>query len=408
MPPLHNSLYKELQSHNDFFDQLVDMFAAQVYVAGQSGDSAYNTKYFKGQHKESKESRRARNKASKKAKLDPATAETTHQMKERLEQEQHEMALNSDHDDEEDEVKPKGVRHVKQKKGSMSKSTAPPPPTTTTTTAATESPNNASRIEALREKLHAKLAEQRGQRPLDPTTISKRASRRAEKLKRKEEAILRSKTAGTKVKDAKKAFVLSSPNATTTPKEDLQTMDFGKLAGLNPTPESFQNNKSLKNLNKKKNLELMLQKAEEKRDRILQLKQGTDEEKKKAANMQWGEALKEASGDRVKDDPAKLKKALKRKVAQKEKSQKAWKSRMEQTKEKMDERQTIRNHNLKKRKEGGSTGANLSSKKIKDDAKDGEEKKSRKMSRAGFEGKKQEFLNNKKKNGSTTPSTTQW
>jgi DNA excision repair protein ERCC-4 len=266
-----------------------------------------------------------------------------------------------------------------------------------------------SRIEALREKLHAKLAEKRGQRPLDPTTISKRASRRAEKLKRKEEALKKSAT--TKVKDAKKAFVLtSSPNNATVvaPKEDLKSVDFGKLAGLNKTPDSYQNNKSLKNLNKKKNLELMLQKAEEKRERFEQLKQGTEEDKKKAANMMWGEALKEASGDRIKDDPAKLKKALKRKVAQKEKSQKAWKSRMEQTKEKMDERLAIRSHNLNKRKEGGAAGANLSSKKIKDDAKDGEAKTSRKMSRAGFEGKKQEFLNNKKKNGSTTPvSTTQ-
>ena len=81
---------------------------------------------------------------------------------------------------------------------------------------------------------------------------------------------------------------------------------------------------------------------------------------------------------------------------------------MDQTRDKMDERQKVRNHNINKRKEGGSAGANLSSKKIKDDAKEGEEKKTRKMSRAGFEGKKQDFLNNKKKNGSTTtPSTSQ-
>lgn len=36
MPPLHD-LYKELQGHNDFFDLLVDMIPAKVYVAGQSG-----------------------------------------------------------------------------------------------------------------------------------------------------------------------------------------------------------------------------------------------------------------------------------------------------------------------------------------------------------------------------------
>lgn len=275
------------------------------------------------------------------------------------------------------------------------------PPTTLTST---------SRIEALRELLHAKMAITRGSRPvMDPTTVSKRAARRAEKVRRKEDAIQRNKAAGTKVKDAKKAFVLASPNAIITKKEDLETVDFGKLAGLNRTPENFQNNKSLKNINKKKNLELMLQKAVEKRDQIANLKDGTEDEKKKAATLQWGEALKEASGDRVKNDPSRLKKALQRKVSQKEKSQKAWKSRMDQTRDKMDERQKVRNHNINKRKEGGSAGANLSSKKIKDDAKEGEEKKTRKMSRAGFEGKKQDFLNNKKKNGSstTTPSTSQ-
>lgn len=36
MPPQHD-LYKELQGHNDFFDQLVDMIPAKIYVAGQSG-----------------------------------------------------------------------------------------------------------------------------------------------------------------------------------------------------------------------------------------------------------------------------------------------------------------------------------------------------------------------------------
>ena len=274
------------------------------------------------------------------------------------------------------------------------------PPTTLVST---------SRIEALRELLHAKLAVTRGTRPVvDPSTISKRAARRAEKIQRKEDAVQRSKAAGTKVKDAKKAFVLATPNAIVTRKEDLETLDFCKLAGLNRTPENFKNNKSLKNINKKKNLELMLQKAVEKRDQIAHLKDGTEDEKKKAATLQWGEALKEASGDRVKDDPSRLKKALQRKVSQKEKSQKAWKSRMDQTRDKMDERQKVRNHNINKRKEGGSAGANLSSKKIKDDAKEGEEKKTRKMSRAGFEGKKQDFLNNKKKNGSTTtPSTSQ-
>jgi hypothetical protein len=99
---------------------------------------------------------------------------------------------------------------------------------------------------------------------------------------------------------------------------------------------------------------------------------------------------------------------LKRKAKKKAKSQVAWKSRIEQTKDKMDEKQSIRNHNIKQRAIGGMAGANLSSKRIKDDEDKkageagtggvGSDKKKRPRlgphaGRAGFEGKKQDFIN---------------
>ncbi len=313
------------------------------------GDDKYNPKYHKGQHKESKEARRARSKAAKRQKFDPEQSETTVQAQERL-------------------------------------APAPPPPPPTS--------GGNSRIEALRAKLHAKLAEKAGQRPCDPNVVSKRAARRAEKLKRRHEAT--KKRAMSHVKDtATKTFKVSQETSNIA--SDLETLDYGKLAGLNPSPKHYQNNKSLANLNKGKNLERLLADAEQKKQRLEELKKGSQEEKTKARNIQWGDTLKEASGERVKDDPAKLRKELKRKVAKKQKSSKAWKSRMEQTKEKMDDRQKIRRHNLDKRKEGGAAGANLSKKQIAQEEGDatGEKKGRRRLSRAGFEGKKQEFLNQK-------------
>ena len=73
---LHQSLLEDLQEDNYFFDQLVDLIPAKLYIAGQSGDD-YNpkSKYFKGQSKESKEARRAKNKQSKRAKFDPNLSE---------------------------------------------------------------------------------------------------------------------------------------------------------------------------------------------------------------------------------------------------------------------------------------------------------------------------------------------
>jgi len=121
------------------------------------------------------------------------------------------------------------------------------------------------------------------------------------------------------------------------------------------------------------------------------------------------------SGEKMREsNPTLLKKAIKRKARKKAKSQEAWKSRMEQTKEKMDERQRVRTHNVKQRALGGAAGANLSKKRIKDDAPqedaNGTEPKKRPRlgpygkSRAGFEGKKQDFIN---KGGESKNVTTQ-
>mmetsp|Transcript_21104 Transcript_21104/g.37965 ORF Transcript_21104/g.37965 Transcript_21104/m.37965 type:complete len:398 (-) Transcript_21104:159-1352(-) len=385
-------LLAELQQDNFFFDQLVDMIPTKLYVAGQSGDD-YNPKYFKGQSKESKEARRAKIKQAKRAKLDPTLAETTTQVKQRLES----NGTNN--------TAPKHPPLVPRAPGATS--TANTAGKASSAAVAQDKQNNKSRIEALREKLHAKLAEKRAQRPSDPSTVSKRAARRAEKKKRQEEAAEASKrkkkatsNAEDKSNGSNKRFKFSSNgSAFDDPAADLAQVDFGRLAGLNPIGNNnyTATNKALKNLSKTKNLEKMLADAEAKKKRLEELKQGNEEEKQKAANMQWGDAIKEASGERVKDDPAKIKKALKRKAAKKQKSATAWKNRMEHTKQKMDERQKIRNHNLNKRKMGGSAGANLSKKRIatEGDAANTKDAK-RRLSRPGFEGRKQEFLNKKK------------
>lgn len=373
-----HQLLQELQDENDFFDYLVDMIPAKLYVAGNSGDD-FNPKYFKGQAKESKESRRAKNKQAKRAKLDPALAETTTQAKKRM-----------------DNGKGK-INHPTKPSPAAPQDPDPSAKTTNSRTAA----EGLSRIEALRAKLHAKLAEKRGNRPTDPNVVSKRAARRAEKKKRQEEAAKRKKKAHTQVdsKDSNKKYKIGGSFVDENdPAADLAQMDFGRLAGLNSNSNSNyqKTNKSLANMGKTKNLQKMLADAEAKRQRLEELKQSQNvEDKQKAANIEWGDAIKEAAGDRVKDDPAKLKKALKRQAAKKTKSAKAWKSRMEQTQNKMKEKQKIRNHNLTKRKQGGAAGANLSKKRIVTE----EDKKENgnRRARAGFEGRKQEFLNDKKK-----------
>jgi hypothetical protein len=389
-------LLQELSEHNDFFDMIVDMIPQKLYIAGNSGDDFNPSKYYKKQNTTSKESRRAQAKASKKRKFNPSEAESTGVAKARLE--------NVGRDGE------TTTRLPQKRKG---QTPAPDDDVTaattsfttidtdsTTTGAAVVSPKQ-SRIEALQAKLHAKIVAKQGLRPTNnnPDQVSKRAGRRAEKQRRKDEATKRKKTGNSKTSDTTTGtnasatnYKISSSAADNNPAQDLAALDFGRLAGLNSAnKDNYQKaNKSLANLSKSKNLEKMLADAEAKRQKLEELKKGSEQDQAKFKTMQWSDTFKEADGQRVKDDPSKLKKALKRKVAKKTKSQKAWKSRVEQTTNSKDERQKIRTHNLTARMEGGKVGASLSKKRIVE-----KEVKEGRLSRAGFEGRKQEFLNGK-------------
>jgi len=142
----------------------------------------------------------------------------------------------------------------------------------------------------------------------------------------------------------------------------------------------------------------MLSEAEEKKRRLKELKSSSNpDDKEKAKRMMWGDTLKAADGEIIRDDPEKIKKAMKKKEKKKAKSAKQWEDRINTVADSMLEKQRIRKHNLEKRKLGGTEAANLSSKRIAedDDAKDGEggKKKQRlgphsSKGRAGFEGKK--------------------
>ena len=434
MPPQHqsenNELLSELESHNEFFDDLVNMIPARLYVAGHSGDDAYNPKYLKGQHKESKEARKARSKIAKRAKFDPEKVETTLETKRRLRQEQEDE---EDSDNDSDIVMSDGDgQEDDEAEGSANAADG--------NKTEAQNDNFASRIEMLRAKLHAKMSEKRaaagisaesqaadGAAAVDtsaPALVSKRAARRAEKMKRKQAAQQRnqkksSSMAEKKTKEPQRVINLggSTYNAPTASEkaskksaaEDLATIDFQSLAGLKPKMDAAFNDKSLnpKTANKKKSLEKLLADAEKKQQRLKELKASSDkEDREKAQNIEWGDALKTAEGKNIRKttDPKLIKKEMKKRAKKKAASAKTWGDRVEQVNEQKDKRQQIRSHNLDARRQGGALGANLSSKRIKgvDDDEDGGAKSKRRRqgphsdqgrNRAGFEGKKQGFIN---------------
>eukprot|EP00527_Entomoneis_sp_CCMP2396_P001221 CAMPEP_0198152470 /NCGR_PEP_ID=MMETSP1443-20131203/59950_1 /TAXON_ID=186043 /ORGANISM="Entomoneis sp., Strain CCMP2396" /LENGTH=387 /DNA_ID=CAMNT_0043818507 /DNA_START=52 /DNA_END=1212 /DNA_ORIENTATION=- len=378
-------LLAELDEHNDFFDMVVDMFPSQVYISGNpsSGNGAekpVNTKYFKkaAEPAAQKMSRKTARNQEKRKKLDPATAESTTEIVHRQQQEQQQVP--SDGSKPEESKDP----HLPAATASGEKGSQGEP-----AVVAVVKPHH-SRIEALRAKLQAKIALKQGSRPdSDPNQVSKRAARRAEKRKRQEEAKRVAKKGKSATTDKSTSYQMPE-KSTASAAQDLAQVDFGRLTGLNPKKSSDPSTRDiLQNLTKPKNLHKILADSQAKHKKLQELKeQGEDS---KVAALHWKDAFKEADGTRIKDDPNKLKKVIKRKVVKKQKAQKAWKARTDQASAATQDRLKIRSHNLDARKQGGKLAANLSSKEIKKD--DPKEKKGR----AGFEGRKREFLNKEKK-----------
>eukprot|EP00584_Thalassiosira_punctigera_P008522 CAMPEP_0172533780 /NCGR_PEP_ID=MMETSP1067-20121228/6365_1 /TAXON_ID=265564 ORGANISM="Thalassiosira punctigera, Strain Tpunct2005C2" /NCGR_SAMPLE_ID=MMETSP1067 /ASSEMBLY_ACC=CAM_ASM_000444 /LENGTH=464 /DNA_ID=CAMNT_0013318469 /DNA_START=197 /DNA_END=1591 /DNA_ORIENTATION=+ len=449
MPPQHDisheDLLSELQTHNAYFDSVVNTIPASLYVAGASGDDAYNPKYLKGQHKESKEARKARNKIAKKEKFDPDKIETTLEAKKRVKKEREESDGDGDDDD---------GRAIEMSDGDgddENDAAAVWPPEGKSGASGDDDNGNgsyASRIEMLRAKLHAKMAEKRAAAGIAPDAagegdaasaanvrgasapalVSKRAARRAEKRRRREAAKQRNKKKASSEAErthTDKRVVnlggskLNAPDASsssspaTTAAQDLATIDYQPLAGLKPKLGGTLDDKSLGGKGKKKkNLEMLLADAERKQARLRELKSsGAEEDREKAKNLEWGEALKVAGGSNTRKtkDPKLIKKALKRKAKKKAASAKAWNVRLDQAKDAAAKKQQIRSHNLESRKLGGAVGANLSAKRIVErdgegggDGDEGKKKEKRRrlgphsgqgMNRAGFEGKKSGFIN---------------
>jgi Surfeit locus protein 6 len=396
---LEQSLPQDLAKNIAYFDDLVDMIPMLSLAQNSANDDEMETGKQKGPSKKyhktgadpltnnTKEGRKIANKLSKRRKLNATT---------------------NDDEPSNSATDPIILKNDNQGIRPLSLTPANPtipvtPPSSTAKADGPTSSSNLSRIEALRIKLQNAIAAKQQRGASNSEQVSKRAARRAEKNRRKAMNSV-AKSNATSHPSAATIYTVGTGTANTTaanpqnPAADMQNIDFGRITGLDyfaATATSKETKDILQKMSTKKNLHRLLEDAERKKQQLEELKNSSDpKDKEKAQSIQWSETFKEADGVRLKNDPSKIKKALKRKEAKKKKSQKAWKSRTEQVHSKQLERQQIRQHNVTARKQGGAAGANLSKTKIKDSTTDTSDRSRR--SRPGFEGRRNEFLNSPK------------
>ena len=106
----------------------------------------------------------------------------------------------------------------------------------------------------------------------------------------------------------------------------------------------------LKDSSTKKDFQKLLAKAERQQKKLQQLKE-TDERKGEEleAKLSWKKALSHAKGEKIRDDPALLKKTIKRQDAKKRKSRKEWKARASQVELLKKRKQDLRQKHIQER-----------------------------------------------------------
>nr|XP_039317171.1 surfeit locus protein 6 isoform X1 [Saimiri boliviensis boliviensis] len=226
-------------------------------------------------------------------------------------------------------------------------------------------PESLFALDVLRQRLHEKIQEARGQgsaAELSPAALEKRQRRKQErdrkKRKRKE---LRAKEKARKAEEAAEAQEPVEPvpeGAGGAPREPAGLI-FNKVEVREDEPASRAQRRKEKRRRVKGNLapltgrnyRQLLERLRARQSRLDELR-GQDEGKAREleAKMKWTSLLYKAEGVKVRDDERLLQEALKRKEKRRAQRQRRWEKRAAGVVEKMQQRQDRRRQNLRRKK----------------------------------------------------------
>ncbi|RKP08436.1 surfeit locus protein 6-domain-containing protein [Thamnocephalis sphaerospora] len=222
--------------------------------------------------------------------------------------------------------------------------------------ATTSSPGPAS-IDALRERLQARIGALRQKRNVadeekSTEDVQSEAKKLSAKERREEKQRLREERKQRKKEKEKEKQLAQQHSEDDGSAEDNQVSSKSKEADVKMDTD-FEFAKFQFDGEKKRHLtrpEHMLQKLEKRKEKLSTLKQ-TDEAKATQweEEEQWHRAVRLARGDKVRDDEQLLRKAIKRTADKKKRSERAWNERLRIVREQMEQRQKKRNDNLQSR-----------------------------------------------------------
>ncbi|KAJ3088493.1 hypothetical protein HK102_008603 [Quaeritorhiza haematococci] len=344
-----DGLKDRLLEHQRCFDTLLNLIPSKYYL-NEEEDSEMNNKYMHKKKKKLTEEDKESMRKAKKRKLDPEASKSVSEIQ---------------------------ADSVQQQQSSSTASS--PQDSPATSDIANEKPaikpmQNLS-ISELQKRLHARIEALRSKRKVGPSAalsdagdgddtaesqpprsrqeiLERRLKRKQDREKKKQsnKANKASKAAAVEIKKGKQGDVegaldKSSRSALTVE----ENVSFGKL--------DFEEVEGGNKKKRKADTVGLLKKAEAKKAKLEKLKESQPEKASQIEDsLKWSKALKQASGEKIKDDPKLLKKTLKRKQKIKERSKKDWDKRKETVRQNLEEKQKKRQENIQARAEAKKAG----------------------------------------------------
>merc|ERR1712226_11183 len=310
-----DNLLQSVLNSSQFFSSMIELIPAKFYVSQESEE--YEQNYKSGKKKRKKpDDKKLLAKKAKLLKLDPSKHKSILELQEEVEKKEKELYSQPSVDISR-KIKPINVPNVE----------------------------STASLEELREKLHAKMEQLRGNRKL--VINGDNNDKKNKQPKGKNSAIEKKKKQEESANIKRANAVERNAVGDTDLKNDSGQIVYSKFDFASSGAQTQTKVKK-----KKKDLKQLLDIAEKKQNK-LDLLQETDIQKanEMKKDISWDRALKKAEGIKLKDDPALLKKSIKRKEKLKDKSAKKWKERVETVEKKKDERQKLRKQHIKEKRD---------------------------------------------------------